>query len=96
VDALPDRAVREWPFDNARQITTKGRNAMEYVKPTLTLAGSAHAIVLGSKLGDGDHAEPTEFNTRPSLVSLGLADSAAGRGLQPRPPLIATERVSRP
>jgi hypothetical protein len=47
---------------------------MEYVKPTLTIAGTAQALVLGSKIGDGDSAEPTELNTRPVLLNLGLDD----------------------
>jgi hypothetical protein len=47
---------------------------MEYVKPTLVLAGSAQAVVLGDKPGDGDSSIPTLRNTSPVLLGLGLDD----------------------
>jgi hypothetical protein len=47
---------------------------MEYVKPTLSLAGSAQALVLGNFPGDGDHTTPTMANTSPVLLGLGLDD----------------------
>jgi hypothetical protein len=47
---------------------------MEYVKPTLTLAGAAQTLVLGNKPGDGDHINPTSQSTSPVLLGLGLDD----------------------
>jgi hypothetical protein len=47
---------------------------MEYVKPTLSLAGSAQALVLGSIPGDGDSSKPTAALTLPALLGLGLDD----------------------
>lgn len=47
---------------------------MEYVKPTICLAGTAHAMVLGSILGDGDSPQSTTAKTRPVLLGLGLDD----------------------
>jgi hypothetical protein len=47
---------------------------MEYIKPTLTIAGTAQALVLGSKIGDGDNLQPTEEDTRAVLLHLGLDD----------------------
>ena len=48
---------------------------MEYVKPMLSLSGTAQALVLGSRIGDGDSApEVTSANTKPPLVELGLDD----------------------
>jgi hypothetical protein len=48
-------------------------NAMEYVKPTLCLTGSAQALVLGSIQGDFDSAPvTTNGRTQPPLLALGL------------------------
>jgi hypothetical protein len=47
---------------------------MEYIKPTLTLAGSAQALVLGSTFGNGDSSTPTAASTLPMLLGLGLDD----------------------
>lgn len=48
---------------------------MEYVKPTLSLTGSAQEVVLGSRVGDFDSLTgPTEANTKPPILELGLDD----------------------
>jgi hypothetical protein len=48
-------------------------NAMEYVKPTLSLTGSAQALVLGSTTGNFDSAPiQTSAKTQPPLLALGL------------------------
>jgi hypothetical protein len=47
---------------------------MKYSKPTLSLAGTAQALVLGTFPGDGDHSKPTMANTSPLLLGLGLDD----------------------
>lgn len=47
---------------------------MEYVKPTLTIAGTAQTLVLGKIDGDGDSGDPTPEDTLPALLSLGLDD----------------------
>jgi hypothetical protein len=52
----------------------KGRITMKYSKPTLSLAGTAQALVLGTFPGDGDHSKPTMANTSPLLLGLGLDD----------------------
>jgi hypothetical protein len=46
---------------------------MEYVKPTLSLTGSAQALVLGSTTGNFDSAPiQTSAKTQPPLLALGL------------------------
>jgi hypothetical protein len=48
---------------------------MDYVKPTLCLTGSAQALVLGHRMGDGDSAPlVTGQWTRPPVLELGLDD----------------------
>ncbi len=48
---------------------------MEYVKPTLCLTGTAQALVLGHRIGDGDSAPlVTEQLTKPPMLELGLDD----------------------
>ena len=47
---------------------------MEYVKPTICLAGTAQAMVLGAKPGDGDSSQSTNRPTSPILLGLGLDD----------------------
>jgi hypothetical protein len=47
---------------------------MEYVKPTLVLAGTTQALVLGIFPGNDDSNPPTLANTKPTPMSLGLDD----------------------
>lgn len=47
---------------------------MEYLKPTLTIAGTAQTLVLGEIQGDGDSSAATENDTLPALLGLGLDD----------------------
>jgi hypothetical protein len=49
-------------------------NTVEYTKPTLVLAGTAQALVLGVYVGSGDHNPPTVADTRPIPLGLGLDD----------------------
>jgi hypothetical protein len=48
---------------------------MEYVKPTLVHAGAAQTLVLGPKIGTGDHVPPQNSGlSRPVALALGLDD----------------------
>jgi hypothetical protein len=47
---------------------------MDYVKPTLVLAGKAPSLVLGIFPGSGDHWPHTTSDTRPIPLGLGLDD----------------------